>query len=244
MREQGLEPRPVLPPKAPQVTPHHQGSETSALASLCLTLQSRIMGTIQRDLQVAGTEPGTEQTRLAAQGSFFLCFGEGVENRLGSLEGGQGDWGRPGLLREAGPPPSSRPQQGRGRVPAASVWVFPDTPFCADTSLLPWREARSSIGSDSHHLAGTGASTAQGQINPTLRSGSAGSEPPGRPAAWRLLSSLAAPPEGAQRGHAGPLPELRPVSRGAPGGGRAGRQRFRPGACVYRHCDLELQFPY
>ena len=44
---------------------------------------------------------------------------------------------------------SGRGQRPRHHVPAASMWVFPDTLFCANTSpvtfLLPWQEAPSSI---------------------------------------------------------------------------------------------------
>lgn len=47
----------------------------------------------------------------------------------------------------------------------------PDSPFCANTlvtSPLPWGEAASSLWSGSHHLAGTGASAAQGRVDPVL----------------------------------------------------------------------------
>lgn len=86
------------------------------------------------------------------------------------------------------------------------MWVFPDTPFCANTSLLPWREAPSSIWSDSHHLAGTGASTAQGQINSTIaKSDSAGSQPPGKASCGAFSSRALLLPRGRKEGTQGPF---------------------------------------
>lgn len=164
----------------------------------------------------ASAAPGTEQMHVDGRMRLLpSLLQERAEKSRRSSESRHGAAGGHGRSERLSPLPAAVPRQRerpQHRVPAASVWVFPDTPFCANTSPLPWREAPSSISSDSHHLAGTRASTAQGQINSAIASvvlQALGL--PGRPAAQRLLSLLTAPPEGAKRGHAGPPPGFYPI---------------------------------
>lgn len=153
-------------------------------------------------MKAVSAVPGTEQTHVAARGSSLVCFRKGWKGSHHSSGSRHGGRGRPRLLREPRPPPSSCPQAGREATAPCSccrcVGVS-NTPFCANTSPLPWREAPSSIQSDSHHLAGTRASAAQGQMtSATMSQALQAPWLPGRRAARRLLLSLAAPPKGAR----------------------------------------------
>lgn len=154
--------------KAPQVTPTPSGAPQVWGKRPCLPVPQFPKPCGGHDSK--RPEGGGHRARHragAAGSSTLLLFLLQPRFRGGQARGagrGRGCSERLGHLPGAVPRRGERPRR-RHRVPAARVWVFPDTPFCANTSLLPWRGAPSSIWSDSHHLAGTGASTAQGQIN-------------------------------------------------------------------------------